>query len=387
MNKNRTKNPKAEQRRLLFCYTILKPLVIAFLYLRFGYRFKKAKKLPDSYIVLSNHVTDFDPLFVHVSFPKPIYFVASEHISRWKNAYKFIKFAFEPILRPKGTLATGTVMEILRKVKKGGRVAIFAEGMRSWDGCTNPIAPSTAKLIKSAKCGLVTYKLTGGYFVSPGWSEKSLRRGPISGAPVGFYSAEELEKLSVDEIYEIICRDLSEDAYQKQLAAPKIYHSKKRAHRLENLLFHCENCGSYDSYVSTENTVRCQKCDHTITVDDYGMLTGGKDKTVKELSDRMKRQTVADVNSNIAYTANSAVLSTVKDHVETVVASGEFSISPDGITCSELFIPMKSISDLSIHGKHALVFSADKNYYEAIIDSSSNAYKFFLYYRAYKNII
>jgi hypothetical protein len=75
-------------------------------------------------------------------------------------------------------------MEIMRATKKGKSVCIFAEGVRTWDGVTNPILPSTASLIKAAKCGLVTYRVTGGYFVSPNWSEGGTRRGPISGAPI-----------------------------------------------------------------------------------------------------------------------------------------------------------------------------------------------------------
>jgi hypothetical protein len=107
-----------------FFYRLLRPLVIVFLWLKFGYRFKVAKNLPENYIVLSNHVTDFDPLFVGASFPRQMFFVASEHIARWPNAYKFLKFAFAPIMRYKGTVAAATVMDILRKTRDGQNVCL-----------------------------------------------------------------------------------------------------------------------------------------------------------------------------------------------------------------------------------------------------------------------
>ena len=61
-----------EQKEKIF-YSILQPMVKVFLKLKFGYKWENAKNLPDNYIVLSNHVTDYDPLLVGVSFPKQIY--------------------------------------------------------------------------------------------------------------------------------------------------------------------------------------------------------------------------------------------------------------------------------------------------------------------------
>ena len=96
-------------------YTFLRPLVILFLKLKFKYKFKTLKQVPDTYIVISNHVTDYDPLFVGASFPKQMYFLASEHITRWKFLYRFLKYVFEPIIRLKGTVASSTVINILKK--------------------------------------------------------------------------------------------------------------------------------------------------------------------------------------------------------------------------------------------------------------------------------
>ena len=217
-------------------WAVLRPLTVVFAKIRFGYTYEMANDLPDNYIVLSNHVTDYDPIFVAASFKNQMYYVASEHVARWKLLYKFLKYAVEPIMRLKGTVAAVTVMEVLRKVKSGASVCIFAEGVRTWDGVTCPILPSTGKLIKSARCGLVTYKITGGYFVSPGWSQSNLRRGPIHGAPVHVYTKEELAKMTVDEINAHINEDLFEDAYETQTASPKKYKGKDLAKYIENIL-------------------------------------------------------------------------------------------------------------------------------------------------------
>ena len=145
-----------------------------------------------------------------------MYFVASEHIARWKLAYRFIKYGFDPIIRYKGTTATTTVMEMLRAVRAGENVCMFPEGARSWDGVTAPIVGSTGKVIKSARCGLITYRIQGGYFVSPNWSEGGTRRGKIRGKVAHVYTREQIKAMSVEEINAAIAEDLYEDAYDRQ---------------------------------------------------------------------------------------------------------------------------------------------------------------------------
>ena len=208
-------------RRHKFAYRLVMPFVRLFLKLKFGYKFDKPGELPENYIVLSNHTTDFDMLFVGAGMKRHMYFVGSEHISRWKS-YPLLKYFFSPITRRKGTVAASTVAEILRRTRKGENVCIFASGTRSWDGVTFPILPSTGKMVKSAGCGMVTYRLVGGYFTSPIWSEGSgTRKGYVKGSPVRVFTKEQVAAMSVDEINRIINEDLYEHAYERQLAEPK----------------------------------------------------------------------------------------------------------------------------------------------------------------------
>ena len=368
-------------------WKIFRPLVSVFLRIKFGYRFKFAKGLPDNYIVLSNHATDFDPLFVGVSFKEQMYFVASEHISRWKIAYKFLKYGFDPIIRYKGAIAASTVMDILRKVRRGASVCIFAEGVRTWDGVTCPILPSTAQLVKAAKCGLVTYKIEGGYFTSPAWSEKGTRRGHIKGAPVNIYTKEELGAMSDEQVYDIIKRDLYEDAYARQLEAPKKYRGKQPAYRLENLLFICPECRAHGKISTHKDTVTCSACGHSFKYNEYGMLEGTRVHTVKELSDWQKAEVAKDAESGAAYTARLARISIIGKGTENAIAEGKLTMSKETLKCGEFEIPISSIPDVAIHGKHSLVFSGGKQYYEITFIEDDNAIKFLLLFTEYKKSV
>lgn len=374
------------RKRHLFFYTVLRPFVELYILLKFGYRGKKQEALPETFIILSNHTTDFDMLFVACSFREPMYFVGSEHIARRKTLYKFLQYAFAPIMRRKGTSAASTVMEVLRTVRKGYNVCIFAEGARSWNGVTAPILPSTGKMVKSARCALVTFKLQGGYFVSPRWSEGGTRRGPISGSIVNVYTKEQLKEMSVAEINDAISKDLYEDAYARQLQTPARYKGKQIAYRMESMLFHCPNCRRMHTLTSVKDTISCNQCGMSFRYTEYGMLEGEgmKHKTVKELFSWQSRQVEQDASAHVTYTAPDGVLKTIENHVETVAGQGAVSMDEETLTCGNVQIPMEQIADMDIHGKYALVFSADGTYYELIPDRSVGALKFHMLYQAYK---
>lgn len=372
------------KKRHRILWWILRPLVIVFLYFKFGYTFKTAKNLPENFIVLANHNTDFDPLLLGVSFKNNLKFVASEHISRWKFAFKFVDFIFAPILRPKGTNAASTVKEMLRALRGGENVCMFAEGARSWNGVTAPILPSTGKLVKSSRCALVTYKITGGYFASPMWSKSGTRRGKVHGEVVNIYPAETIEKMTVEEINSIINNDLYEDAYATQAEIHSTYKGKRLAEQMESMLFYCPNCKSIDSLYSTDDTVICSECNDLFVYDKYGNVNGIEQKNMKELFVFLRDKVLEDAKNLCVYTSDYAQIITVKNHTESMVSEGKLSLSSDALVCGEAQIPVSEIVDMAMHGKYALVLSTKDEYYEVLVSKDSSTLKFYMLFQAYK---
>ncbi len=370
-------------KRHKIVWGILQPIVKVCMAAKFGYRCKQAENLPEKYIVLSNHTTDFDPLFVASSFHNQMYFVASEHIARWGFISKVIDWLVAPIIRYKGTTATVTVMDMLRKIREGANVCMFAEGARSWDGETAQFLPSTGKVVKSARCALVTYRIEGGYFVSPRWSS-SLRRGRIYGTPVNVYTKEQLAKMSVEEINAVIAKDLYEDAYERQMKNPTPYKGKNLAENMENLLFICPKCGNIDSFQSKNDTVSCKCCDLKFRYTEYGMLEGAPFETVYEFAKWQREEAKKAVEESRSFGASHAILKTVANHVEEMVDEGPVSLGADGISVGNTKIPLEEIMDLNMHGKRGIVFSTKDAYYEMKPDEGTCAYKFHLIYDLYK---
>ena len=364
-------------------WKILQPITTTFVKLKFGYTYKMAEGLPDKYIVLSNHTTDFDPLFVAASFKDQMYYVASEHVARWGFLSKLLNYLVAPIVRYKGTTATITVMEMLRKIRDGASVCMFAEGARSWDGMTDKFLPSTGKVVKSAKCGLVTYRIEGGYFVSPRWST-NLRKGRVHGTPVNVYTKEQLAAMSVEEINEAIANDLYEDAYKRQAESPVPYKGKNIAEGMENLLFICPECGEYDSFQSKGDTVSCKSCGMKFQYTEYGMLEGAPFKTVYELAQWQTEEARRAIAENKAFKAPKATLKTVANHVENMIAEGFMTMDVNGITVGSTTIPLEQVQDLNMHGKRGIVFSTKDTYYELIPEAGTSAYKFHLFFDLYK---
>ena len=373
-------------RKLRFFNKLLRPVALSVVKLKFKYTYKKATNLPENYIVLSNHVTDYDPILVGLSFKPQMYYVASEHITRWGWLYKVLNYVFEPIIRYKATVAASTVMDILRKVRKGANVCIFAEGVRTWDGVTAPVVPATAQLIKSCRCALITYRIEGGYLASPNWaSSANTRRGHLYGAPVGIYTKEDLAKMSVEEIDAIIKRDLHEDAYERQQKEMHPYPCRKLAEGMESLIFLCPKCRAHGTLTSKGDTVTCSACSHSFTYDKYGMLDGIDYKTVYDLNQWQRAELAKDVENGVTYNAPNAELYTIEGHEIKLVAESDAQITNEAITIGEVTIPLSTISDMGMHGRRTLIFSTTDNYYELKVPKGKNIIQF-MYYREFVKI-
>ena len=248
-----------KHERYLRNWPVLRPIVTLFMKAVFNLKAEK-HSVEGPYLVLCNHVMDLDPLAVGVGMQKQMYFVASEHIMRLGLISRVLDWLVGIITRQKGGSAAGTVKAILRHLKDGHNVCFFPEGNRTWDGVTRSFPASTGKLVRSCGCTLVTYRLSGGYFSNPRWAGGGIRRGRLTGQLVGTYKAEELRKMSVEEINAIIARDLHVDAYDIQREVPVKFHAFNRAHHLETLLFTCPKCGAMHKMRSHGHKFRCESC-------------------------------------------------------------------------------------------------------------------------------
>lgn len=361
-------------------WMILRLPAYLMLRIKFNYTCEKAPKIDGPFLLIANHVTNYDPMMVGSSFRQQMYFVASEHLFRKGFVTKLLVWLVAPIARIKGSTDTVSAMNILRTLKHESNVGLFAEGDRSWNGLTGCLHPTTARLIKASKATLVTYRLTGGYLSSPRWSAL-IRRGKMSGRCVNIYTPAQLSEMSVNEITDAINCDIREDAYKTQRVEHIAYRNKNRAQGLENAIYTCPVCKSIGTMKSDGNSFSCS-CGLAVTVNDYGFFEGQycPFETITEWDEwqnKFLRAYVSTIDDKPIYEdLGQSLLRIGVDHSESLAAHGAMRMYKDRLTLGSFSVPLDKLYQMSVYGAANIVFSADGINYEIKSDMTRSGRKY-----------
>ncbi len=228
------------------------------------------KDLRPPYLVVGNHVNNWDPFFVNLYIDESISFVAADRFFRGNMLKKLLNY-MGAIPKTKFKPDLSAVKTLIHAKKDERVIGIFPEGGRNWDGNTLEIIYSTAKLIKLLKIPVVSVKLQGAYLTHPRWA-KSHRKGKILITYKKLLSKSNISKLSEAEIHQTLVEGLSHDEYAFQKEHMFSYKGKKLAESLELLLFTCPSCKSIDTMKSKNNSFYCQNCNYQTTYTDKGFL-------------------------------------------------------------------------------------------------------------------
>lgn len=255
-------------------WTVFRPIFHVVCRVAYGVHVKHPVKYDEPVLILANHTSDMDFLVVTEHIKNHMYFVASEHVTAMGLFGRGFRYLFDPITVTKSTSKAGGVMDIMRRIRHGHSVLLFAEGRISHNGRSTYITPATAKLAKAAKCRLVTFRSAGGFFIEPRWQNYMNSGKLFSSGIVNEYSAEELAKMTTEEVLAHIREDLYVDAYVEQ---EKYMRPFKFRHGLRDITRYydvCPHCHSVDRLkVEGEGmTVKCGECGHELTMDEYGFF-------------------------------------------------------------------------------------------------------------------
>ena len=312
-------------------------------------------------LVLSNHVTDFDPILVGLSFPEHMYYVAGENVLRMGLLSRLVARYASIIQRVKGTTDAEAALQILRTLRKGRNVCMFAEGSRTFTGETLPIAPATAKLVKLSKSTLITYRLTGGYLSTPRWSAHR-RKGRMTGATVGVYPPEALKQMSEGEILSLLERDLYENAYETQAKEPVAFKGKALAETLETALYLCPRCHRIDTLHSHGDRFYCD-CGLAMTLDEYGFFQGDDLPFSTPLDwDKWQEQEMEKLAETLgeeaAFSDADQTLNRKEDdHSLTPLTTGTMALYRDRLTVGDRTFPLRDLRGIGLIQRQGMVFS------------------------------
>ena len=338
-------------------------------------------------LIVANHVTDWDPLLLAMSFPRlPLYYVASEHIFRQGLISRVLLWLMEPIARRKGAAGTDTVKACLRHLKDGHAVCLFAEGDATWDGRTAQVFPATGKLARSSGAWFLTYRLEGAYLSKPRWG-RGIRRGSVSGHPVKLYSPEELRAMKAEEITAAINRDLYEDAWERQRENPVSFRSRHPAEKLETALFLCPKCKRFGTLQSHKSILTCD-CGLWLRVLDTGFFDPPEPfSTVAQWED-WQQGVLADTDfpegKEIFRDSNLELYRVSTDHKDRFLAKGALVLFPECLCLDAHRFPLERISTMAMVQRRRLLLTCDNEYYELRTTKDINLRKYLSYWNTHK---
>jgi 1-acyl-sn-glycerol-3-phosphate acyltransferase len=122
-------------------------------------------------IVIANHQSYLDPLFLHAAAPRILHAMAksTEFASPamgWLLAHIYVF----PVRRYQ--IDPQAVRTILRRVAAGHAVMVYVEGERTWDGRLQPARLGAVRTILKANVPVIACRIDGSYDVWPRWDRK-----------------------------------------------------------------------------------------------------------------------------------------------------------------------------------------------------------------------
>lgn len=135
-------------------YVLARWVVFQVSKLLYKVRYEGTEKVPEGgFVLCSNHISLFDPIFVAVKVKPQCYFMAKEELFKNKALGLLLgSLGAFPVARGKGD--TGAIDHAVDLVKSGRVVGIFPEGTRSKTGALQRLKSGAVVVAAQTGCGL-----------------------------------------------------------------------------------------------------------------------------------------------------------------------------------------------------------------------------------------
>jgi len=312
---------------------------------------KKLEGLEPPFVVLCNHESFYDFYYTIELMQGYNYsFVVNHHITELPVLRYFSKKAG---IIPKKMFYPDTAgWKMIKKLKAGYPVVVFAEGRLSVDGRQNPIVESAAAVYKRLKTPLVLAHISGAYFAYPKWRGK-FYRSDVCISVTRVITPDELKAMTAEELEQIIAESMtyneSDDPFNR-------YRQKNKAKGLENILYRCADCGRLYTTQTKGCDLFCTECGATHHLDESYRFTGDI-PTIPDYYDRIKALERAELDElSLQTEVNVKIYSDTKPRVRK--EKGVCTLTKDSFTYrsdkTEFTVPTEKIP--------ALAFSCNKEF-------------------------
>ncbi len=230
------------------------------------------------------------------------------------------------------------VRDIFHAVKKNKTsVLMYPEASYSFDGTATTLPESLGKLIKKLGIPVVTVITKGAFAHDPLYNNLQTRKVKISAEMECALTAEQIEKMTYDEINKVIGEKFDFDNFKWQQENNIKITEKFRADYLHRVLYKCPNCQSEGETIGEGTQLFCQHCGKMWELTENGFMNALNGETeFSHIPDwyRYERESVKTEILSGEYKLDCEVDIYVLTNLKAVynIGSGRLTHSADGFT-------------------------------------------------------
>ncbi len=237
------------------------------------YRIEKIgmEGLKPPYILLNNHMYFVDfYLNAIATFPQKVYNIATVDgyyrrpiLMEWIGCMCKRKFTTDRHL-------VDSVDRVLNRYH--GVLSMYPEARYTPVGTTAILPDSMGQLVKRMKVPVVVLLHHGNHLHTPFWNFRKPRRVPLYTTMTKVLSAEDVERMSAEEIQEKLVAALQYDEYRWQKEQGIRITEPFRAEGLHKILYQCPHCMEERRMSSEGAVLRCDACGKAWELTELGEL-------------------------------------------------------------------------------------------------------------------
>ena len=227
--------------------------------------------LKPPYMILSNHMSFIDFELVSLgTYPHRVNnivnidgFYMRAWLLEWIGAICTRKFTTDLHL-------IKSIQEVLRR---GDVLCMYPEARYSPCGTTSYLPESLGMLVKRCKVPVVVVIHRGNHLHSPFWNFRKKRKVPMHTTFEKVLTPEDIEKMSVEEINELLRASFAYDDYKYQKDNGILITEPYRAEGLHKVLYQCPHCMTESRMASEGTELFCMECGKRWNLNEDGTLT------------------------------------------------------------------------------------------------------------------
>ncbi len=268
---------KKPKRPNIFWRTIIRIASIPDLW---GVKFSYTGSLPKNkpYLILMNHSSFLDmEIASRILYPLP-YGIVTTYDGTIGKRWLMREIGCIPTHKFINDITLIKDISYMLKTKKTS-VLLYPEASYSFDGTATPLPDKFGRLIKMLDVPVVMIKTEGAFTRDPLYNGLQNRKVKVSANVKCLLSENDVKNKSIEEIDKILTDAFTFDHFKWQKENNIRVTETFRADGLERILYKCPACLTEGKMCGKGETIVCNACGKSYTMDEYGQLKAHNGET------------------------------------------------------------------------------------------------------------